>query len=375
MDSTLAQLNRRSVARLREVVRSGGFEQLARVDPHTGETIDNEARALFAGLPVITPMSGPESLVDVGLMDAVPKGWHTAFETPKYRPGRQLFVRTTVASERRNERQPAGLFDAQGKIAFTHCATLKGQQGERFVVHVDGAEGYLGFRKSEIFAWNEPCGAPATGGTLSGIDIDYRAPRMRAFIAAALINIHDETTALDFSPEVLSAPERSKANATVQMRIVRRLVRLVDMHYPGKREGYAGPKAASLLGGGTGVCFVQRAVAGAFLQVFARSFAFEVQIAIGRTQRLGIAHGFNIITLLPTLDRFVSDSAWNEPLTELDVAFFGPEWGHNRRLEGFEGDQDVAVRTADVSLPQLRISPSQGRSTDSVARQGEAEHG
>lgn len=354
-ETSLAELNRRSVARLREVVRSGGFHRLARVEPHTGETVDNEARALFAGLPVVTPLSGPESLVEVGLLDAVPGGWTHAFERPKYRPGRRLFVRTTVAGKRRNERQPTGLFDGEGKLTFTHRATLKGQRGERFVVHVDGAEEYLGFRKSEVFAWNEPCGAPATGGTLSGVEIDYRAPRMRAFIAAGLITVQDELSSLNFSPEALEE-EEGPTPAQIQIRIIRRLVRLVDMRYPGRGEGYSGVKASSLLGGGVGVCFVQRAVAGAFLQAFARSVAFELQIAVGRTLRLDVPHGFNVVTLMPSLHRYVSDSAWNEPLTDLDVAFFGPEWGHDRRLEGFEGEQDVAVRSADVSLPQLRLA-------------------
>ena len=41
-----------------------------------------------------------------------------------------------------------------------------------------------------------------------------------------------------------------------------------------------------------------------------------------------------------------------KPLTELDVAFFGPGWGHDRMLEELEGEQRIVVRPADVDLPE-----------------------
>ena len=41
------------------------------------------------------------------------------------------------------------------------------------------------------------------------------------------------------------------------------------------------------------------------------------------------------------------------PLTDLRVAFFGPAWGHDRMLEGFEGEQRLVVRPADVDVPPV----------------------
>ena len=43
-----AQVARRSIARLKDLVRSGGLASFAEVDVHTGEVNDAEARALFA---------------------------------------------------------------------------------------------------------------------------------------------------------------------------------------------------------------------------------------------------------------------------------------------------------------------------------------
>ncbi|MEZ4272832.1 MAG: hypothetical protein R3C68_15775 [Myxococcota bacterium] len=75
------------------------------------------------------------------------------------------------------------------------------------------------------------------------------------------------------------------------------------------------------------------------------------QLAIGRTLSHDIPHGFVIVTLRPSMQRYVCDPAWSEPLTPLCTAFFGPEWGHDRRLEGFEGHQERGVAPQHIDLP------------------------
>ena len=128
------------------------------------------------------------------------------------------------------------------------------------------------------------------------------------------------------------------------------------MTFVGRGEGYAGPRAASLLAGGQGVCFVQRAVTAALLQPFARLLAFELQVAVGRTLRQRAHRGFLVITLRPSLTRWVTDPAWAEPLTDLRVAFFDAGWGHDRRLTGFEGHAETAVPPGEVDLPELEVA-------------------
>jgi hypothetical protein len=340
----ITELSRQSLDRLREMVVSGTFGYAARVDRQTGEIVDPEARALFASLPAVTPATIADELVENGLLRRAPKDLHRAFDQPKYRPGRELFVRTTVSFAEQG-RRGTGFFDPTGEPAFTHRAVLRGQRGEELRVDVEGAPAELTFARSDIFAWNQPCGLPAAGGTLSGVQIDYNNPLFKAHVCAGYLDVAEALEELDFSGDA------EKVRRT-QEKLIHRLASRVRMAYAGRGDGYGGHRGASLLDGGHGVCFVQRAVAGAYLQAFARVLAFEVQIAHGRTLRLGVPHGFVVLVLRPSLKRFVCDPAWAEPLTDLKVAFFDSGWGHDRRLDGFEGTLDQTVRPAEVDLPE-----------------------
>jgi hypothetical protein len=325
------------------MVRSGGLERAIEVDQHTGEIVDAEARALFAALPAVSPATTPEELVDHGLLPRVPANLQRAFDAPKYVVGRELFVKTTVGF-RGSRQRPAGYFDPAGEPSITHRAVLMARKGDDFVVHLDGAPSKLAFPRTEVYVWNEPIGVPAAGGTISGVHVDYNAPLFKAHVCSGYIDIAEELAGLDFADE----PD---AVRLTQERLIRRLASRVRMTYAGRGEGYAGQRAASLLGGGQGVCFSQRAVVGAYLQAFARVLAYEVQIAVGRTLGLGVPHGFTVVTLRPSMRRYVSDPAWSEPLTDLRVAFFDANWGHDRRLVAFEGEQSIKVRPAEVDLP------------------------
>jgi len=339
-----AQVARRSIARLKDLVRSGGLASFAEVDVHTGEVNDAEARALFASLPAVTPASTPDELVEIGLISQAARGLSSAYDRPKYRAGRRVFVRTSVSHQSDSPRRPVGSFDPEGKVAFTHRAVLRAQRGDDFLVDLEGAPSLLPFARTDIFSWNEPCGVRSAGGTISGVQIDYNNPRFKAFICAGYIEIADALAELDFGDE-------EDAVVKAQAGILYRLASMIGMTYAGRTESYGGNRAGSLIAGGGGVCFVQRAVAGAFLQAFARNLAFEVQVAVGRTLRLDLPHGFLVITLRPSTTRYVCDPAWSEPLTELPAAFFGSRWGHDRRLDSFEGEQDLVVRPAEIDLP------------------------
>lgn len=337
-----ADVGRHSVDRFRDLVMSGGFSRAAAVDRNTGEITDSEARALFAALPAVTPATTAEELVDNGLIERVPANLPRAFDSPKYFVGRELFIKTNV-NHRGSRRRPAGFYDAECEPAFTHRGVLVGRRGDDFLVDLDGAEEPLSFGHTEVYIWNEPVGVPTAGGTISGVKIDYNAPLFKAHVCAGYIEIAGELENLDFAAEPDKVRER-------QTYLVHRLGARIRMTYAGRSEGYSGARAESLLAGGQGVCFVQRAVAGAYLMAFARTLAFEIQIAIGRSLELQVPHGFTIVTLRPSMRRFVCDPAWGEPLTDLRVAFFDSSWGHDRRLEGFEGEQNITVRPYEVDL-------------------------
>jgi len=342
----LDRVARRSVARLRDVVSAGSFSHFAAVDPQTGDILNAEARSLFTSLPSISPSTSADELVAHGLIRQAPAELARAYARPRYREGREIFVRTTIDKTPATRTGSAGRFLKGGSKGFTHLAELLGQEADAFIVRVQGSPTPMRFPRSDVYSWNEPCGVPPGGGTISGVQVDYNEPRLKAFICAGYLTIGAALAAVDFSAD-------DEDVCTKQKEILYDLASMIDMRYAGRSESYRGNRAGSLIGSGAGVCFVQRAVAGAFLQAFSRILAFEIQIAVGRTQRLGVPHGFVVVTLLPSLRRYVVDPAWAEPMTSLPVAFFGPGWGHDRRLEGFEGQQDLVVRPSDVDLPQI----------------------
>lgn len=332
-----------AIERLRELVHSGDFQNFLHVDKQSGELVSAEAKAIFAALPAITSATTPEELLDHGAISRLPKDLRRILDAPRYAVHRPLFVRTTVNHKAHAPHRPVGSFDAKSPEAFTHLAELVSHSNDSFFVRVDGHKAPLAFPKPNVFAWNEPMTLPAQGAQLSGVQIDYQDPLLRAHIHAGLIEIAHELENLDFT------------SSDLQKKLIHKVASRVQMHYPGRAEGYAGIKAGALLKGGLGVCFVQRAVAAALLQPFARLLAFDMQVVMGRTLRLNVPHGFLVLTLKPSLERYVVDPAWGEPLTDLRVAFFDSAWGHDRRLVGFEGQQEIRVRPEAIDLPFTEV--------------------
>ena len=339
-------MSRRAVARLKEMVQSGGFQRATAIDPLTGELTSHASRAMFAALPSITSATKPEELLDLGLVAKLPQGLAVTMQEPKYVFGRELFVQSHVNHRVRDPQRPVGEYRADAELGFTHRARLLGEDDDRFVLELEGAPALLRVAKTDIYDWNEPRGVPASGGVLANVHIDYNEPLMKAQICAAYIDLAPELETLDFTAH----PDVVKAR---QERLIGRLAARQTMRYAGK-EGYNGSKAGVLFTAGQGVCFVQRSVAAGFLQAFTQTLAFEVMVCAGRTLKTDTPHGFVVVTLRPSMARYVSDPAWREPLTDLRVAFFGPGWGHDRKLTGFEGLQEGEHPTStSIRLPEL----------------------
>jgi hypothetical protein len=336
-------MSRRAVARLKELVQSGGFQRATAIDPLTGELVSTESRALFAALPSITGATHPSELLDLGLLAKLPRGLAEVVQEPKYIFGRELFVQAHVNHRVRDPQRPVGEYRADADLGFTHRARSLGEDDDRFVLELEGAPALLRVAKTDIFAWNEPRGVPSSGGVLANVHIDYNEPLMKAQICAAFIDHAHDIELADFPGH----PDDVKAQ---QERVISRLAARQHMRYAGT-EGYNGNMAGVLFTNGQGVCFVQRAVAAGFLQAFTRALAFEVMVCAGRTLKTDTPHGFVVVTLRPSMARYVSDPAWHEPLTDIRVAFFGPGWGHDRKLVGFEGLQDSDA--PGIRLPEL----------------------
>jgi hypothetical protein len=297
-------------------------------------------------LPSITSSTAPEELLDLGLLTKLPRGLAEVYREPKYVFGRELFVQAHVNHRVRDPQRPVGEYRADAGLSFTHRARLLGENDDRFVLELEGAPALLRVAKTDIYAWNEERGVPTTGGVLSNVHIDYNEPLMKAQICAAYLDLAHDLETLDFTAQ----PDELRQ---MQERIVSRIAARQRMRYSGT-EGYAGNRAGALFTAGQGICFVQRAVAAGFLQAFTRVLAFEVIVCAGRTLRTETPHGFLVVTLRPSMARYVSDPAWHEPLTDLRVAFFGPGWGHDRCLLGFEGLQETPeVPPEAIRLPEF----------------------
>lgn len=336
---------RNALERLREVVATGELGTYLAVDSKSGEPVHPEARTIFSALPMVTPSTTADEIVELGLWQAPPHNLRRAFEVPRYRRGRELFVRAPVSHRPRERHRPVGYYEDGALLAFTHRAELRARAGDNFVVALDGTLEPRRFPRADIFAWNEPTPI-ATSGAVSGVQIDYGDPLMKAHVCAAYIDLASDVPKLDFSTD-------DPVVHDTQARLIRRVASRIRMTYAGRGDGYAGPRAGALLSGGQGVCFVQRAAVAALLAAFSRTLAFDLQVVAGRTLRLGVAHGFAVVTLRPALARFVVDPAWGEPLTDLRVAFFGPSWGHDRRLERIEGTPEVRVPPEATDLPEV----------------------
>src|SRR5690606_35581722 len=154
------------------LVHSGDFQNFLQVDRQSGELHSAEAKAIFSALPVVSPSTTPEELVDHGVIPRVPKDLRRALEMPRYTTHRPLFVRTTASHTKASAHKAVGGFDPKGPESFTHLAELLGQSNDAFVVRVDDRKEPLTIPKPNVFAWNEPATLPAQGAQLSGVHID-----------------------------------------------------------------------------------------------------------------------------------------------------------------------------------------------------------
>ena len=164
-----------ALERLGELVSSGELASWLAVDAKSGEPTHPEARTLFTTLPALGPNTTADDVTELGLWPAVPGGLKRALDVPRYRPGRDLFVKAPVTHEATDRHRPVGTHDTSRPPAFTHLAELRGKAGDHLVVAVAGATTPLRFARTDVFEWNEPTPVPAAGA-LSGVQIDYNDP-------------------------------------------------------------------------------------------------------------------------------------------------------------------------------------------------------
>ena len=134
-----SDISRRAVQRLKDALLGGGLESLIASEPATGEILNADARALFSSLPAVTPATAPDELVEQGLLERVPKNLRWALEQPRYRAGREVFVRASVNHRSEDPDQPAGRYDPLEPAVVTHLGRLVARGDSSFQIEVEDA--------------------------------------------------------------------------------------------------------------------------------------------------------------------------------------------------------------------------------------------
>lgn len=332
-----------AVERLAQLQSSGQLEPLLQVEPRTGRLRHPKAQTLLDGLPSLASGAAAETFVEHGLVAGLPQHLAQALDTPRYPEGRAVFVHAPV-SFADNPKRPAGTYAKDAPPRITHLGTLVGQTGDDFWVRIDGLAEPIRVPRHELLALNEPHGIPAAGGVFHGFQVDYHAPLMRAHICAAALSLGGRLEELDFLATQAQIELRQKA-------LIQKLCAGIQMDFIGRGSGYMGNQVAGLICGGQGASLAQSAAAAALLAPFTHLLAFDIQWVLGKTLRLGLPHAFLVLTLRPSLKRYICDPAWGEPLTDVNVACFGPGWGQDRRIVRTEGHPMGLLRDHDIALP------------------------
>lgn len=391
----IPEAQKAAVKELKNVIKSGklteyydaaiGYSKTGTVDP----VLQKKALDLFAALPAINPASGPEAFVAAGLWTQAPKNVDLLDNAARYLPGRQVMVRTTIDPNIDGSRSAFLAFKEGGTTAVTYRAHLLGEEGDKFLVKVDGRNEPLKVPKTEIFALNQPIDLETcrkvrtqygTGYVVSDWwqnVADYNSPLMKAKVAEAAILMDDLVAKLDFGKAkteraggaigVLFGRGSGGENMVeVQKQCTKIIHDVIDMKYPsgpnellyarGRQHVSDCGRAATR---GIGMCREQASVMFAMLQPFSKALGFDTQFIDGTCYRDvprggqphfgGSDHGWVHVQYRPSTELFVIDRTWGQVNVTADAAYGGRMGDrHPGQLENFAGN--AQVKPTDVRM-------------------------
>ncbi len=338
-----------AVKQMRALVKNGGLEKYYEAAIGLADAAAKQkALDLFAALPAITPGITGDEMVRLGLWTTAPRGVDAAMAQPRYVPGRQVMVKTTVHSDLGNE-QTFLAYKADGVQAVTYRAELAGERGDDFLVRVDKAGGgyqEITVPKKEIYALNQPHQPVMKDGVVTDIGkrADYNDPLLKAKLAQAAIEMDEIVGQLDFARKpagkIMGLLKPQKSAAELQRQALKVIHDTIQMKYssgdvwkePG-RDG--GNDVGRLAIRGHGVCYDQAGVMFGMLLPFQSLLAFDVQFVSGGTYRHAKvgdknpfgrgAHGWLQITYRPSMEIRICDRTWRQPDHTADKAY--SRWG------------------------------------------------
>jgi len=344
MSFTPAQLE--AVQEFKDLKSSGKLNAMFRAATGATENaaLKTEAMALFNALPAMGPTSNPQSFVDAGLWVSAPKGIEEMHETARYLPGRQVLVKTTVNSEVFDGNDFLS-FDKDGIQGITYRATIAGEEGDNFLIKIDGSAEDISIPKAEIFKLNQPHDISSTKNGEHTYRFGYstRANYDDAFtkakVAEAALDIADIVAEIDYTKMATGgsiAGFGRKTMVELQRKAVRGIHDVINMKYPkGSNWQEPGRVRGSNVGRqammGAGVCFDQQGVMLGMLAPFQEALGVDIQAISGGIYRnvksrgqmpfRGGAHGWLQLTYRPSMELRIIDRTWQQADHSADRAY------------------------------------------------------
>ena len=367
-----------AVQKMRELVKSGQLDKYYDAAIGIGDpALKDEAMKLFESLPKVPAEATADDFVAAGLWTTKPRGIEAMEKSARYLPGRQVLVPTTVNTNT-GDYQNFLSFQEDGNKALTYRATLAGEDGDNYLVKVDGRNDPVSIPKEEIHRLNQP-------NAFSGDQIrmaktaDYQSPFMKAKIAEAAILMDEVVGQIDFTKVQTGASggaigalfgrgRAGKKTSELQRKCVKIVHDVINMKYP-KGPVYnepgrnSGSDAGRLAVCGIGSCYMQGSVMAGLLAPFRKSLGVDVQFMSGGVYRNTKtsdpadkqfnsfnreAHGWLQLTYRPSMELRICDRTWQQPDHPADRAY--SKWGDRYPKSRYRGLPLAPVTATDVNL-------------------------
>lgn len=383
---------RQAVTTLRSLVQNGQLK--AYYDAAIGlpsAYSQEEALAVFRALPELPANARAQDFVTAGYWDSVPKGLEALASTPRFIKGRQVIVETQVDNRAiiQGVRNPNFMgYLQEGPRGRTYRAELAGEDGNHFLVKVDGRTEPLSVPKADIFGLNASHsfeGTRLTPGVSWGKKSwDYSSPFLKAKIAELAIELKPLVENMDFEAALRGNGWRSVIPGLgsgaarlreAQTKAVEKVFRAVDMLYP-KPEAYrvpgrdSGNDAGRLAVRGIGMCHQQAGVTASLLAPFREALGVDVQMIsgadfstnLGGTNARnplgnGSSHGWLHVVFRPSMGLSVLDRTWNQVNLSADQAYSVA--GRRYPMELVPGLTQTPPSAADLTLNGLSLGAHQ----------------
>lgn len=366
-----------AVKKFRELMKTGQLKTYYAAAIGTGDAaLKDEALKLFESLPKLNADASADDFVNAGLWTMKPRNIEAMQNSARYLPGRQVLIPTTI-----NADTGAGTnflaYKEGGMQGITYRATLAGEQGDNYLVKVDGRDKLLEVPKAEVHKLNQP-------NQFSGDKIllaktaDYSSPFMKAKVAEAAIQMDELVQKLDFAKLQTEAAGgaigtyfRSNGGekmSAVQRKCVSIIHDVIDMKYPSgnvynEAGRFSGTDAGRLAVKGIGSCYMQGSVMAGLLAPFSEALGVDVQFISGGVYRntnasappenqfrsyANQAHGWLQLTYRPSMELRICDRTWTQPDHPADRAY--SRWGDRYPTTRYSGLTVEPMKSTDVNM-------------------------